>query len=90
MEGFPNGTEFFNVSVETKWSVLPNASYDILSNDTNISEFVQSYENIPMGTLLLILFLLPFGMVLNVFIIIYERFEMDSMKRGLFHQVSCI
>ena len=87
MEEFPYGTDFFNISNETELAFLSKSNDGILSNGTNLSELVRSYDNIPTWILLLILFILPFGMVLNVFIIKYERYEMDSMKRGLFNQV---
>ena len=84
MEDLPYGSTHFVITNETQMS-----NFEV-SNDTDWSGIVQSYDKIPIWILVLTLFLLPIGMVLQFFIIIFERFEMDSMKRGLFNQVPYI
>ena len=81
MEDLSYGSVLSNITNDTQFGYLK------ISNDTDLSTLVQSYNKIPTWILLLSLFLFPIGMVLQFFIIIFERFEMDSMKRGLFNQV---
>ena len=81
MKDLPYGTDHFNITNETQVGDLE------ISNDADLSALVQSYDKIPTWVHLLLLLLFPIGMVLHFFIIIFERFEMDSMKRGLLNQV---
>ena len=65
-----------------EWGVAPNGSVSEISPG-----IIQTYEDIPAVALVLSIPFNILGMILQVFIITYERFEMDSMKRGLKNQL---
>ena len=65
-----------------EWGILPNDSATL-----NTSGLIQTYEDIPPIALAISIVFYVLGMILHIFIITYERFEMDSMKRGLKNQL---
>ena len=61
-------------------------------NDTAIDQDfvldgIQDYMYIPAWMIVFALLLLPIGIIMQFLIVIYERFEMDSMKRHLYNQL---
>ena len=65
-----------------EWGILPNDS--VTMNTTGI---IMTYEEIPTIVLAFSIVFHVLAMTLKVFIVSYERFEMDSMKRGLKNQL---
>ena len=71
-------------------TVNMNDTVDI--NDTAIDQNfvldgIQDFRYIPTLMVISALLLLPFGILMQLLIVIYERFEMDSMKRHLYNQL---
>ena len=64
--------------------VLGNAFFKIATNDTG-AEY--DYTDVPPEDLCFGITFLLVGIVLQCFAIVYERFNMDPMKRGLVNQV---
>ena len=57
-----------------------------ISNNTDL-DHVQDFRDIPTLMIVLFLVLLPLGIIMQLMIIMYERFEMDPMKRNLNNQL---
>ena len=71
------------------WS---NSNNTVNMNDTAIDQDfvldgIQDFMYIPAWMIVFALLLLPIGIIMQFLIVIYERFEMDSMKRHLYNQL---
>ena len=78
LEFFPtyNWTEYHGQIQETE--KLLNSS---------IHQLIQDYHGVPYGLLIIGIPLHILGIIQQVFIVIYERYQMDPMKRSLTNQV---
>ena len=56
--------------------------------NSSIHQLIQDYHGVPCGLLIIGIPLHILGIIQHVFIVIYERYEMDSMKRSLTNQVN--
>ena len=88
MSEFNNTTIRGNISSQTEWAILNPGNIADFINSTNISKLVQTYDQVPTWMLSLSLILIPIGIALNLFIVDYEKYEMDSKKRGIINQVT--
>ena len=73
----------------SNWS---NSNNIVNMNDTAINQDfvlggIQDFMYIPAWMIVFALLLLPIGIIMQFLIVIYERFEMDSMKRHLYNQL---
>ena len=55
--------------------------------NSSIYQLVQDYHGVPCGLLIIGIPMHILGIIQHVFVVIYERYEMDSMKRSLTNQV---
>ena len=55
--------------------------------NSSIYQLVQDYHGVPCGLLIIGIPMHILGIILQIFVVIYERYEMDSMKRSLTNQV---
>ena len=56
-------------------------------NSSSVIQLIQDFHGVPSGLLITGIPLHILGIIQQVFIVIYERYEMDPMKRGLTNQV---
>ena len=57
------------------------------SLNSSIHQLIQDYHGVPCGLLIIGIPLHILGIIQQVFIVIYERYQMDPMKRSLTNQV---
>ena len=88
MGKFNNLTLLIDDSNRTEWAIL-NPANNIFEfiDDTSISELAQTYDKVPTWMLTLSFILIPISIALNLFVVNFEKFEMDSKKRGIINQV---
>ena len=55
--------------------------------NSSIHQLIQDYHGVPYGLLMIGIPWHILGIILQIFVVIYERYEMDSMKRSLTNQV---
>ena len=57
-------------------------------NSSSVIQLIQDFHGVPCGLLIIGIPLHILGIIQQVFIVIYERNEMDPMKRSLTNQVN--